>query len=717
MFFFFLLVFCENARAAPLGPTHAAYEVSRKSKILDMIEFSNFSSKTIENHFNATYKCTQNQFIKRISTKFKKYVFTENISTSKGIYGISKRQTFLKFYEYTKYPFYNEKTPKFKIKNAKNILLNCSQYRTNFIPFNRPYFREFEYETKSMKFTTQSEKIRKQENNKIIFSEELNKKKLNSKIRLLRNKFREAIKEIMLKCIILCIIELICDIIRKFTNFNNSHKNNFIVIFTFTNVKRYFNIYEERKGDNYSNLTISIITEIVYHAIIKYNYAEILTKIILKYISRYIQTPYNNDTSEDEFEYTSIDNGNEKLSNENNIKKHNKERRDNNGNNNPHRHTQRNIRQRFIMNHTLRYGIINFNIENIMPIEDEDEWITRNKIMIYKTIISDEYFIENISFAEDQSTLIITLITMPNEIGTIVEMMENEGINEYETELIEKEATSNEIDIFTTSMKERQEMLRIDDAQYILKYTWTNGNREKTYAMLEEWGEYTMKNINIPLREVSKFPPQNEGEKWELMKNIMQLPIKIKYVVNNYDEENQTFSITVRATELQQFIEQAITHDIEFTLESEYIITDDNVMNEIDAWLLNKAILETIKVSKPKSKNKKTHIGFKLTITNPNTTDPNEVRKYIYNITKEEELYVYNVEYKESLRELQIDMLATWESYNKAIKQFAAQEGEYSIFGSYNMQEEDASILKELKEERRKYTLNPLKHFNINIYL
>ena len=241
MFFFFLLVFCENARAAPLGPTHAAYEVSRKSKILDMIEFSIFSSKTIENHFNATYKCTQNQFIKRISTKFKKYIFTENISTSKGIYGISKWQTFLKFYEYTKYPFYNEKTPKFKIKNAKNILLNCSQYRTNFIPFNRPYFREFEYETKSMKFTTQSEKIRKQENNKIIFSEELNKKKLNSKIRLLRNKFREAIKEIMLKCIILCIIELICDIIRKFTNFNNSHKNNFIVIFTFTNVKRYFN--------------------------------------------------------------------------------------------------------------------------------------------------------------------------------------------------------------------------------------------------------------------------------------------------------------------------------------------------------------------------------------------------------------------------------------------------------------------------------------------
>ena len=184
----------------------------------------------------------------------------------------------------------------------------------------------------------------------------------------------------------------------------------------------------------------------------------------------------------------------------------------------------------------MSYCVIRLNINNAITIEDEDRFI-QYKIMLYKAISISGYFIEEITLDEEENTLNVTMITMPNHTEAVEEALEEAGITEHETVLVERECTGQEINLLMECIGERQELLQTEDAQQILKYTWTDGNREKIYMMIGEWEDYEMQNINIPLRVISKFPPQYEGEKWELMKKVILLPINIQYVVNNYIEE------------------------------------------------------------------------------------------------------------------------------------------------------------------------------------
>ena len=114
MFFFFFILFRANARAAPLGPKQAADEVSGKSKILNGIELSYFSINDIENHLNSSYGMRENNFINRISSKFKNQQITKSISTFKEIKRTSNRHNNRKFDNEFKYTSSNEKNPKIK---------------------------------------------------------------------------------------------------------------------------------------------------------------------------------------------------------------------------------------------------------------------------------------------------------------------------------------------------------------------------------------------------------------------------------------------------------------------------------------------------------------------------------------------------------------------------------------------------------------------------
>ena len=368
-----------------------------------------------------------------------------------------------------------------------------------------------------------------------------------------------------------------------------------------------------------------------------------------------------------------------------------------------------------IENQHMRYGVIRLNINNVIQIEDEDRFI-QYKIMLYKAINISGYFIEEMTLDEEENTLNVTMITIPNHTEAVEEALEEAGITEHETVLVERECTSEEISLLMECMGERQELLETEDAQQILKYTWTDGYREKTYTMIEEWEDYEMQNINIPLRVISKFPPQYEGEKWELMKKVILLPINIQYVVNNYIEEEQAFSITIRRAEIQQFIEQAIANNIEFTIEDQYNITEDNVMIEVDTWLLNKAIMDTMKTNKPQPRKHTLYAGFILPIKDATKADDEEVKEHMYNNMKDIEAFIYRVEYKEAEEQLQIYMLATFDNYGRVLREITSEENECTLLGAYDMQRDSEIKLtfKTLEKERKQYTHATISYIKTN---
>ena len=134
MFFFFFILFRANARAAPLGPKQAADEVSGKSKILNGIELSYFSINDIENPLNSSYGMRENNFINRISSKFKNQQITKSISTSKEIKRTSNRHNNRKFDNDSEYTISNQKNQKLKnnFRENKSTIIQQTQTKKRF---------------------------------------------------------------------------------------------------------------------------------------------------------------------------------------------------------------------------------------------------------------------------------------------------------------------------------------------------------------------------------------------------------------------------------------------------------------------------------------------------------------------------------------------------------------------------------------------------------
>ena len=284
----------------------------------------------------------------------------------------------------------------------------------------------------------------------------------------------------------------------------------------------------------------------------------------------------------------------------------------------------RNSRKQFLPT-IINTSLISFNMKQIY----EDD-IIAHKMMIYKTINNNNYYVENITPIEDSNSYNIILRTYAEHVNTLSKILQTLGINIINITQDILELSYNERMELENNMKERNSMINDLTYKNIKKYTWSEDNIKNTYNEIVQHNGTIMRCIEIPIYIVSCTSSNNESEMNIAYRRMLELPIDIKYFIIKYDTDARSFIISIQDDDLMNFITQAIAHNIPFKKLNKYCISEDNIDSITHIILDNNAIRATYNTGTGFLVCKDIYLQAKITYNDKNSDDEKLFKSNFY---------------------------------------------------------------------------------------
>ena len=355
----------------------------------------------------------------------------------------------------------------------------------------------------------------------------------------------------------------------------------------------------------------------------------------------------------------------------------------------------RNLRKQFLPIN-IDTSIISFNMRQIY-----DDNIHAHKMMVYKTINSNNYYVENITPIDGGNSYNIILRTYSEHVNALSKILLTLGINITSTTQETITVSYNERKELDSNMKERNSIIKESEFKNIKKYTWSEDNIKNTYDSIAQYIGAKMRYIEIPISTVSRTSPNDEYELNIAYRRILELPINIGYFVNGYDEDTHTFIISIHEDELQAFIDNAVEHNLPYKKRDKYCITDENINDIVHEMLDNNAIRTTYNAGTGFLVTYDIYLQVKIIIYDKKSNDEKLTKSEFYYDTRDIKVLIREMMYDLSSNKLLLQTIIKPSQYEKMKEILKNDNISIKIIGSTPMLTPEEQLeLERLEHER-----------------
>ena len=355
----------------------------------------------------------------------------------------------------------------------------------------------------------------------------------------------------------------------------------------------------------------------------------------------------------------------------------------------------RNTRKQFLPM-KINTSIISFNMKCIY----EDN-IYAHKMMVYKTINNNNYYVENITPIDGSNSYNVILRTYSEYENAISKALITIGINIIDTAQETLELSYHERKELESNMQERNSIIKESEYKNIKKYTWSEDNTKNIYDMVVQHKGTTMRCIELPIHIVSRTSTNDENEINIAYRRMLELPINISYFIIRYDADAHTFIISIQEEDFPLFIERAVEHNITFRKLNKYCISDDNIDDIVHIVLDNKAIRTTYNAGTGFLVTKNIYLQVKITYYDKNMTDEKSTKSDFYYDTRDIRVLIRDMLYDVPTNKLILQTIINPSQYVKMKEILQNDNISIKIIGSTTMSTpEEQTELEKLEEER-----------------